>query len=118
MTRVRPRVLLVELTETPEAARLSRLLRDAGVEVIHAGVLAGAEPILRTAEQEDPDALGVFGGAAPAGLADGLGDVHLFVVGPGNTDDPENPAEPLEALAERLAGGRSHTARIPSDRAR
>jgi methylmalonyl-CoA mutase C-terminal domain/subunit len=111
VTRERPRVLLVELTETPMAARLGRLLRDAGVEVIHAGVL-GPEQILRTAEQEDPDALGVFGDAVPAGLADGLGSVQLFVV------NSENPAEPLEALAERLAGGRSHTLGTPSDRAR
>jgi methylmalonyl-CoA mutase C-terminal domain/subunit len=115
VTRQRPRVLLVELTETPAATRLGRLLRDAGVEVIHTGVLAGTEPILRTAEQEDPDAVGVFGGAAPAGLADGLDDVHLFVVAP---ETPENPVEALEALAERLAGGRAHTLGTPSDRAR
>ncbi|MDT8909630.1 hypothetical protein [Amycolatopsis sp. PS_44_ISF1] len=105
------RVLLVELAATPEAVRLGRLLRDAGAEVIHAGVLAGAEPIRRTAEQEDPDALVVFGDAAP----DGLGGVHLFVVAPETAGDPGNR---LEALAERLVGVRSHTRGTPSDRIR
>ncbi|GAA3538882.1 hypothetical protein GCM10022222_23080 [Amycolatopsis ultiminotia] len=103
------RVVLVELAENPDAVRLARLLRDDGFEVVHVGLLTTAEQILLTVEQEDPDALGVVGAQPPSGLADALGEVHLFVLGAGETP---------EEAAKALLGGRSHTLGTPSDRAR
>ena len=105
--RERLRVLLVEFARPdPAAAALARVLRDAGMEVVHAGPLATAEQILRTAEQEDPDAVGVLGEGPPPGLAEALNGVRVFAGGdPGQT-------------VEWLRGGRSHTADVPSDRAR
>jgi methylmalonyl-CoA mutase C-terminal domain/subunit len=98
------RVLLVEFTRPdPAAIALGRLLRDDGVEVVHAGPLDTAEQILRTAEQEDPDAVGVLGAAPPAGLAAELG-IRVFTT--------------AEEAVEWLRGGRSHTADAPSDRVR
>ncbi|MEV4057974.1 hypothetical protein AB0J55_42790 [Amycolatopsis sp. NPDC049688] len=107
MRRDRPRVLLVEFTRPdPAAVALARRLRDDGVEVVHAGPLDTAEQILRTAEQEDPDAVGVLGAEPPEGLEDKLGPVPVFTA--------DTAAETLE----QLSGGRSHTAEAPSDRAR
>jgi methylmalonyl-CoA mutase C-terminal domain/subunit len=100
-------VLLVEFTRAdPAAVSLARRLRDDGVEVVHAGPLDTAEQILRTADQEDPDAVGVLGAAPPEDLERALGDVRLFTA--------KTAAETLE----ELSGGRSHTAEAPSDRAR
>jgi methylmalonyl-CoA mutase C-terminal domain/subunit len=105
--RDRLRVLLVEFTRPdPAAVALARLLRDDGVEVVHAGPLDTAEQIVRTAEQEDPDAVGVLGAAPPDDLRRALGDVPVFT------------AETAGKTLERLAGGPSHTAGTPSDRAR
>ncbi|MEQ0562919.1 hypothetical protein ABJI51_27895 [Amycolatopsis sp. NEAU-NG30] len=107
MRRDRPRVLLVEFARPdPAAVALGRVLRDAGAEVVHAGPLDTAEQIVRTAEQEDPDAVGVLGAGPPSGLAEALGDVPVFT------------AETAAEAVERLTGGRSHTAEAPSDRAR
>ncbi|MEV7091590.1 hypothetical protein AB0M80_01990 [Amycolatopsis sp. NPDC051045] len=107
MRRERLRVLLVEFTRPdPAAVALGRVLRDGGVEVIHAGPVDTVEQILRTAEQEDPDAVGVLGAAPPEDLEDALGDVRVFT------------AATAGEVVERLAGGRSHTAEAPSDRAR
>ncbi|MCR6490308.1 hypothetical protein M8542_46630 [Amycolatopsis sp. OK19-0408] len=104
MSRDRPRVLLVELeTPDPAAVALARLLRDEGMEVVHAGPVDTVEQIVRTAEQEDPDAVGVLGGEPPAELARALADVPVFTG---------------ETAAEWLAGGRSHTSGTPSDRVR
>jgi methylmalonyl-CoA mutase C-terminal domain/subunit len=100
-------VLLVEFTRPdPAAVALARLLRDAGAEVVHAGPLDTEEQIVRTAEQEDPDAVGVLGAAPPPGLAEALNGVRLL------------PARDPETAVEWLRGGRSHTADAPSDRAR
>jgi methylmalonyl-CoA mutase C-terminal domain/subunit len=100
-------VLLVEFARPdPAAVGWARRLRDDGVEVVHAGPLDTVEQILRTAEQEDPDAVGVLGAAPPEGLGNALGDVRLFTA--------ETAAETLE----NLCGGRSHTAGTPSDRGR
>jgi methylmalonyl-CoA mutase C-terminal domain/subunit len=100
-------VLLVEFTRAdPAAAGLARVLRDEGVEVVHAGPVDTAEQILRTAEQEDPDAVGVLGAAPPEDLEDALGDVRVFT------------AATAEEVVKRLAGGRSHTGEAPSDRVR
>jgi methylmalonyl-CoA mutase C-terminal domain/subunit len=108
--RDRLRVLVVEFGgPDPGAVALGRLLRDAGMEVVHAGPLDTAEQILRTAEQEDPDAVGVLGEEPPAALVTALGDVRVFT-GAG--------FETLEEAVEWLSGGRSHTAGAPSDRAR
>ncbi|UOX86506.1 hypothetical protein MUY14_32815 [Amycolatopsis sp. FBCC-B4732] len=105
MTRERRRVLLVEFARPdPAAVALGRLLRDEGVEVVHAGPLATEEQILRTAEQEDPDAVGVLGDAPSAELEAALSDFAVFTT-------------PEEAV-EWLPGGRSHTSGTPSDRAR
>ena len=104
MIRERPRVLLVE-SGAGDATALGRRLRDDGLEVVYAGPLRTVDEILRTVEQEDPDVLGVVG-EPPDGLEAALGDVRLFVA--------ETGAEP----PEWLSGGRSHTARTPSDRAR
>jgi len=110
VSRERPRVLLVEFTRPdPAAVALARVLRDAGMEVVHAGPLATAEQILRTAEQEDPDAVGVLGEAPPPALEEALKDVRVFTA--------EDFATPEEA-AKWLAGGRSHTSDAPSDRVR
>jgi hypothetical protein len=101
------RVLLVEFTRPdPAAIALGRVLRDEGVEVVHAGPLDTAEQILRTAEQEDPDAVGVLGAAPPEDLETALGGVLVFT------------AETASDTLKRLGGGRSHTADAPSDRAR
>ncbi|WP_410668588.1 hypothetical protein [Amycolatopsis sp. cmx-4-68] len=105
MSRDRPRVLLVEFARPdPAAVALGRLLRDEGVEVVHAGPLATGEQILRTAEQEDPDVVAVLGEDPPPGLKAALPGIRVFTT--------------AEEAAEWLAGGRSHTAEAPSDRAR
>ncbi len=105
--RDRLRVLLVEFTRPdPAAVALGRALRDDGVEVVHAGPVATVEQILRTADQEDPDAVGVLGAAPPGDLEDALGGVPVFT------------AETASEVVKRLAGGRSHTGEAPSDRVR
>ncbi|WP_410616251.1 cobalamin-dependent protein [Amycolatopsis sp. lyj-109] len=107
MSRACLRVLLVEFEgPDPAAAALARVLRDDGVEVVHAGPVATVEQILRTAEQEDPDAVGVLGAAPPEDLEDALGGVPVFT------------AETAPEVVKRLAGGRTHTGDAPSDRAR
>jgi methylmalonyl-CoA mutase C-terminal domain/subunit len=118
VSRARPRVLVVEFGgPDPAAVALGRVLRDEGMEVVHAGPLDTAEQILRTAEQEDPDAVGVLGVEPPEELRAALADVRVFRLA-----TPADPAKgvfetPGEA-AKWLAGGRSHTAGTPSDRAR
>lgn len=103
-TRERLRVLLVEFgNPDPAAVALARRLRDEGMEVIHAGPVTTVDQIVRTAEQEDPDAVGILGGEPPADLAQALGNVPVFTG---------------ETVAEWLTGGRSHTAGTPSDRVR
>jgi len=110
VSRDRLRVLLVEFTRPdPAAIALGRVLRDDGVEVVHAGPLDTAEQILRTAEQEDPDAVGVLGAAPPEDLETALGGVLVFTA--------ETAETAVDAL-KRLGGGRSHTADAPSDRVR
>lgn len=107
MSRDRLRVLLVEFTRPdPAAIALGRVLRDEGAEVVHAGPVDTAEQIVRTAEQEDPDAVGVLGAAPPEDLEHALGGVLVFT------------AETAEDAVKRLGGGRSHTPDAPSDRAR
>ena len=104
MRRDRLRVLLVEMTRPdPAAVALGRVLRDDGVEVVHAGRLDTLEQLRSTAEQEDPDAVGVLGAAPPVDLADAVG-VPVFTT--------------AEEAARWLGGVRSHTAEAPSDRAR
>jgi methylmalonyl-CoA mutase C-terminal domain/subunit len=98
----------VELSEETAAIALARALRDAGAEVVHVGHLDTAEKIARTAEQEDPDILGLLGGPAPAGLAEALSGTTVLELG----------GESVEMAAEMLLGGRSHTLGTPSDRAR
>lgn len=94
------RVLVVEFTRPDAAAvALGRFLRDEGVEVVHAGPVDTAEQILRTAEQEDPDAVVVLGAEPPS-----LPGFRVFTTA-------------AEAV-EWASGGRSHTADAPSDRAR
>ena len=102
------RVVLVELAEETAAIPLARMLRDAGLEVVHVGHLDTAEKIVRTAEQEDPDILGLLGGPLPEGLAEGLPGTTVVELG------EESP----EKAAEMLVGGPSHTLGTPSDRAR
>lgn len=100
-------MLLVEFAEPdPAAVALGRVLRDDGVEVVHAGPVTTVEQILRTAEQEDPDAVGVLGAAPPGDLEATLGDVPVFT------------AATAGEVVKRLAGGRSHTGEAPSDRVR
>ncbi|MBN9745242.1 hypothetical protein DMP23_29885 [Amycolatopsis sp. A1MSW2902] len=102
------RVVLVELAEETAAIPLARLLRDAGLEVVHVGHLDTAEKIVRTTEQEDPDILGLLGGPVPEGLAEALSGTAVIELG----------SESAEKAAEMLVGGRSHTLGTPSDRAR
>ncbi|GAB3379804.1 hypothetical protein [Amycolatopsis echigonensis] len=102
------RVVLVELAEETAAIPLARMLRDAGLEVVHVGHLDTAEKIVRTAEQEDPDILGLLGGPLPEGLAGALPGTTVVELG------EESP----EKAAEMLVGVRSHTLGTPSDRAR
>lgn len=105
MRRDRLRVLLVEFARPdPAAVALARLLRDEGVEVVHAGPVDTVEQIVRTAEQEDPDAVGVLGDETSEDLRAALGDVEVFTT--------------AEEALEWLPGGRSHTAGAPSDRTR
>ncbi|WP_225439802.1 hypothetical protein [Amycolatopsis eburnea] len=79
VARDRLRVLLVEFARPdPAATALGRLLRDEGVEVVHAGPLATEEQILRTAEQEDPDAIGVLGAPPSAELEGALTGFRVF----------------------------------------
>jgi methylmalonyl-CoA mutase C-terminal domain/subunit len=118
LSRAMPRVLVVELGgPDPRAVALGRVLRDEGMEVVHAGPLDTVEQIVRTAEQEDPDAVGVLGGEPSAELRATLDDVRVFSLG-----EPADPArgvfETPEEAAKWLSGGRSHTAGTPSDRAR
>jgi len=115
MNRVRPRVLLVELGG--DAAVLARVLRDAGMEVVYAGTLGSVGQIVRTAEQEDPDALGVVGSAPPEELRKALEGVRVFSLGP-RTDAAANVFETPEEAEKWLSGGRSHTGDTPSDRVR
>lgn len=119
MTRRLLRVVLAEFgVEEGSAVALGRLLRDDGVEVVYAGRLDTIDPLVRTAEQEDPDILGVVRGASePEGLAEALPDVLLFAVGNGPTEF-ENAFESLEEAANWVAGVRSHTVETPSDRVR
>ncbi|MEV7040144.1 hypothetical protein [Amycolatopsis sp. NPDC051061] len=110
MRRERPRVLVVEFARPdPAAVAWGRVLRDEGMEVVHAGPLDTVEQILRTAEQEDPDAVGVLGELPPPNLKALLDDVRLFTA-----EDFGTPEETVKWLV----GGRSHTADAPSDRAR
>ncbi|WP_020662688.1 hypothetical protein [Amycolatopsis benzoatilytica] len=102
------RVVLVELSGETAAIPLARLLRDAGLEVVHVGHLDTVDKVVRTAEQEDPDILGLLGGPVPAALAEALPGVEVV----------ELAAEDAEKAAETLLGGRSHTLGTPSDRAR
>ncbi|WP_307832228.1 hypothetical protein [Prauserella cavernicola] len=52
---------------------LARALRDAGAEVVHAGVLGSLEEVLATVEEEDPDILAVsIGSSADHVLVDHL----------------------------------------------
>ncbi|WP_406640711.1 hypothetical protein [Amycolatopsis sp. WGS_07] len=102
------RVVLVELAEETAAIALGRMLRDAGLEVVHVGHLDTKEKIARTAEQEDPDILGLLGGPIPEGLADALPGTTVVELG----------SESPEKAVEMLLGGRSHTLGTPSDRAR
>ncbi|SEB34289.1 methylmalonyl-CoA mutase, C-terminal domain [Amycolatopsis tolypomycina] len=107
MRRERLRVLLVEFTRPdPAAVALARVLRDDGIEVVHAGRLDTLEQLRSTADQEDPDAVGVLGAAPPDALEDALGDVPVFT------------AATAAEVVKRLAGGRTHTGEAPSDRAR
>jgi methylmalonyl-CoA mutase C-terminal domain/subunit len=106
MSRARPRVLLVECGSS--ALALGRVLRDAGMEVVHAGPLEAAEQIIRTAEQEDPDALGIVGAPPPGELSKALPGVRLFALAE-YADPGANVFETPEKAAEWLAGGRSHT---------
>jgi methylmalonyl-CoA mutase C-terminal domain/subunit len=100
-------VLLVEFEKPdPAAVAWARVLRDEGMEVVHAGPLDTVEQIVRTAEQEDPDAVAVLGEPPPPGLAEALNGVRVCPAG-----------DPGKAV-EWLRGGRSHTAGTPSDRAR
>ncbi len=119
MTRRLLRVVLAEFgVEEGSAAVLGRLLRDDGVEVVYAGRLDTLEHLVRTAEQEDPDILGVVRGASePEGLAEALPDVLLFAVGNGPSK-LENAFESLEEAANWVSGVRSHTVETPSDRVR
>ncbi|WP_410597761.1 hypothetical protein [Amycolatopsis sp. lyj-23] len=110
MRRERLRVLLVEFGRPdPAAVALARVLRDEGMEVVHAGRLDTLEQLRRTAEQEDPDAVGVLGDGPPPELAEVLNGVRVFAAG-----DPGDPG----TTVEWLRGGRSHTAGTPSDRGR
>lgn len=100
-------MLLVEFGRPdPAAVALARVLRDEGMEVVHAGPLATLEQLRSTAEQEDPDAVGVLGDGPPPGLAEALNGVLVLPAG-----DPRN-------ALEWLRGGRSHTVDVPPDRAR
>jgi methylmalonyl-CoA mutase C-terminal domain/subunit len=91
------------------------------MEVVHAGPLGTADQIVRTAEQEDPDAVGLVGTGSVSleELRDALAGVRLFVLG-GRTaaENAENVFGSAEEAANWLAGGRSHTPGTPSDRAR
>ncbi len=103
-------MLLVEFGKPdPAAVALGRVLRDEGMEVVHAGPLDTLEQLRSTAEQEDPDAVGVLGDGPPPGLAEALNGVRVFTVEAGGD---------LEKTVEWLRGGRSHTVDVPSDRAR
>lgn len=105
--RARLRVLLVEFARPdPAAITLARTLRDEGMEVIHAGPLDTLEQLRATADQEDPDAVGVLGAGPPPGLAEALNGVRVLP-----TRDPGK-------AVEWLRGGRSHTSGTPSDRVR
>lgn len=107
MSRERLRVLLVEFGKPdPAAVALGRVLRDEGMEVVHAGPLDTLEQLRSTAEQEDPDAVGVLGDGPPSGLTEALNGVRVFTGG-----------DPVKTV-EWLRGGRSHTAGPPSDRVR
>ncbi|WP_414935847.1 hypothetical protein [Amycolatopsis sp. cmx-11-51] len=119
MTRRLPRVVLAEFgVEEGAAVALGRLLRDDGVEVVYTGRLDTVAHLVRTAEQEDPDILGVVRGASePEGLAEALPDVLLFAVGNGPSKF-ENAFESLEEAANWVSGVRSHTVETPSDRIR
>ncbi|MFJ1762042.1 hypothetical protein ACIOD2_17085 [Amycolatopsis sp. NPDC088138] len=114
MSRAMPRVLVVELGgPDPRAVALGRVLRDEGMEVVHAGPVDTDEQVLRIAEQEDPDAVGVLGGE----LRTTLKDVRVFCLG--ETSDLANGVfETPGEVAEWLSGGRSHTSGTPSDRVR
>jgi predicted Fe-Mo cluster-binding NifX family protein len=110
VSRERPRVLVVEFARPdPAAVALGRVLRDEGMEVVHAGPLDTVDQIVRTAEQEDPDAVAVLGERPPPDLEQALDPVRVV---------PVDAAKSLEEAVKLLSGGRSHTAGPPSDRVR
>ncbi|WP_037314923.1 hypothetical protein [Amycolatopsis orientalis] len=119
MTRRLLRVVLAEFDIADgSAVALGRLLRDDGAEVVYSGRLGTTDQLVRTAEQEDPDILGVVRGASePEGLAEALPEVLLFAVGNGPSRF-ENAFETLEEAANWVSGVRSHTVETPSDRVR
>lgn len=121
------RVLLIEVGDGGvPAGLLGRMLRDEGMEVVYAGPLDGVEQIIRTAEQEDPGAIGIVvgPGADPSmltGLPALLPGRRLFVLGAVPDEAARHPArvfETADAAVAWLAGVRSHTSEAPSDRAR
>ncbi|SDY67026.1 methylmalonyl-CoA mutase, C-terminal domain [Amycolatopsis xylanica] len=97
------RVVLVEFGEP--CVELARLLRDAGVEVVYTGELTTVDQIVRTAEQEDPDVLGVAVGAGRRldGLAESIGAVRLFTIG-----SPEGAETRFETAEEAVKWVDSH----------
>jgi methylmalonyl-CoA mutase C-terminal domain/subunit len=128
--RALPRVVLVALSEGDSASGLARALRDEGVEVVHAGRLASAEQVLRTVEQEDPDALGLVlsadGTAGDAALAASVAretarsapEVGVFGWGCSPDAVVPNAFETPREVTEWLSGVRTHTPETPSDRIR
>lgn len=123
MSRALPRVVLVELDTEGNAVPLARALRDAGVEVVYAGLLRTAAQVTSTVEQEDPDAVGLAAGAGtdPVLLAEtmsALAGARVFGWGAG-------PGGPLEwvfteetQVTRWLGGGAAHTAPTSPDRVR
>ena len=117
----RERIRVVVATEGDDADRaataVARRLRDAGMEVVHAGRLS-PEALAATVVQEDADAVGLCGSGADAPallarltalLADrGGDDVVLFACGadadPAGPTRVFPPGSPAAEIAEWLRG--------------
>ncbi|MHC5908706.1 cobalamin-dependent protein [Streptomyces sp. S6] len=95
-----------------EGEAVARALRDAGVEVVHAGFRQTPDLVVRTAVQEDADAIGLFAPADAVGLFTAVLDLlreheamDILVFGGGAVPETDVPALKGKGVAEIFATG-------------
>ncbi|MET8977778.1 cobalamin-dependent protein [Streptomyces sp. NPDC004539] len=107
------RVVVAEVGEDGagrEGEAVARALRDAGVEVVHAGFRQTPGHVVRTALQEDADAVGLFGarGAFLTAVVDLLREEDasdVVVFGGGGVTEAEIPGLREKGVAEIFVTG-------------